>query len=116
MNPATHIQHNPIDGLPFSEFKLALQVLDKGNKPPSRADNLMTTAGLTVSLMARFEITLQQQDIDNAMLCYEECIRETTQKALQYYKCINNLAMAYQERLWKLTMKVSDLKKSQAFA
>lgn len=96
-----------------SEFKLALQALDEGNKPPSKANNLMTTAGLAMSLMAQFEITRQQQDIDNAILCYEECIRETAHKTLQYYKRANNLAMAYQER-FKLTMKVSDLKKSQA--
>ena len=61
------------------EFKLALQALDKGNKPPSKVDNLMTTAGLARSLMAQFEIPRQQQDIDSAILCYEECIRETTE-------------------------------------
>lgn len=62
-----------------SEFKLALQAPDKGNKPPSKVDNLMTTVGLARSFMAQFEIPRQQQDIDNAILCYEECIRETTE-------------------------------------
>lgn len=94
------------------QYQLTLQYLKENSNPYLTSFFQISMAGLGMALMEQFEITKQQEDIDNAILCYEHCLRQTRKNTLQYIYRADILALAYQQR-FKLIMEMADIKQSQ---
>jgi tetratricopeptide (TPR) repeat protein len=94
-------------------FNAALDALKVSRDKTTNAASLVVKHGLANALTRQFELTHKHEDIDKAILCYEECVQSAAKRTMQYITRVNNLAHAYQLR-FELTGQYTDLKQSQA--